>query len=133
MKRNLCVPLVIYQESLHDARSTKCKTPNSVTNALLDTVTDWHHDASHVQLNTLPNNTSCQKILFINVSTVYHSTHDRKVAFWAKKNLHFMVGSEHEPPHVIFWASMTSNSLNCLISSMDLLMPHLKLKCYGCG
>jgi hypothetical protein len=25
IERNLCVTLVIYQESLHDARSTKCK------------------------------------------------------------------------------------------------------------
>ena len=25
MQRNLCITLVIYQESLHDARSTKCK------------------------------------------------------------------------------------------------------------
>ena len=25
MERNLCVTLVIYQESLHDERSTKCK------------------------------------------------------------------------------------------------------------
>ena len=28
IERNLCVTLVIYQESLHDARSTKCKTFN---------------------------------------------------------------------------------------------------------
>jgi len=26
MKKNLCLTLVIYQESLHDARSTKHKT-----------------------------------------------------------------------------------------------------------
>jgi hypothetical protein len=26
MKKNLCITLVIYQKSLHDARSTKCKS-----------------------------------------------------------------------------------------------------------
>ena len=29
IERNLCVRLVIYQESLHDARSTKCKNVNT--------------------------------------------------------------------------------------------------------
>jgi hypothetical protein len=77
---------------------------------------DSCHDARHVPLNTFPNTASCKKILSINVSTVYHSTHDRKVAFWAKKNLHFMVGLEHKPPHVIFWVGMSSNSYD---------LPHL--------
>ena len=32
IERNLCVTLVIYQESLHDARSTKCKNVLRVNN-----------------------------------------------------------------------------------------------------
>lgn len=83
-----------------------------MTIALLDHNMDSCHDARHVPLNTLLNTASCKKILFNDVSTVYHNTHDRKVAFWAKKNLHFMVGLEHKPPHVIFWAGMSSNSFD---------------------
>ena len=81
----------------------------SVTNALLDHDLDSCRDARHVLLNTFLNTASCQKTLFLNVSTVYHSTHDRKVAFCAKKNFHFMVGLKHKLPHVIFWAGMLSN------------------------
>jgi len=31
MERDLCVTLIIYQESLHDARSTKCKSSETQT------------------------------------------------------------------------------------------------------
>jgi len=37
IEKNLCITLGIYQESLHDARSTKCKTKIR-----------WHH---HVRLD----------------------------------------------------------------------------------
>ena len=35
-EKNLCVTLVIYQESLHDTRSTKCKIKIDVTGMRLE-------------------------------------------------------------------------------------------------
>jgi hypothetical protein len=106
---------IIHIEHTYTYVNSSKEHPNSVTNVLLDTDMDWHHDTSHVQLNTLLNTTSYKKIFLINVSTVYHSIHDTKVVFWAKKNLHFIV-FKHKPSLVIFCAGMTSNSfdLPCL-------------------
>ena len=36
IEKNLCIMLVIYQESLHDARSTKCEILHSVADISLN-------------------------------------------------------------------------------------------------
>jgi hypothetical protein len=51
------------------------------------------------------------KILFTDECTIYRSTRDRNVVFWAKENPHFMVELEHNPPHVMLWAGMTATHL----------------------
>jgi hypothetical protein len=37
---------------------------------------------------------------------------DRNVMFWIKKNPHYMVEWEHNPPHVKLWAGMTATQLS---------------------
>lgn len=82
-----------------------------VTNELLDADLDRRKTACRALLDTFPDEESRSNVLFCDECAIYRSSRDRNVVFWAKENPHFTMTLEHNPPHVMLWAGLTSNAL----------------------
>jgi len=80
-------------------------------NELSDGDMDRCYESCRAMLDTFSNATSRSKVLFSDECAIYRSARDRNVVLWSKENPNFMQELEHNPPHVMIWASMTSDYL----------------------
>ena len=72
---------------------------------------DRRYESCRALLDTFSNAVSRSKVLFSNECAIYRSARDRIVVFWSKENPNFTQELEHNPPHVMIWAGMTSDYL----------------------
>ena len=69
------------------------------------------YESCRALLDTFSNAVSRSKVLFSDECAIYRSARDRNVVFWSKENPNFTQELEHNPPHVMIWAGMTSDYL----------------------
>jgi len=72
---------------------------------------DRRYESCRALLDTFSNAVSRSKVLFSDECAIYRSARDRNVVFWSKENPNFTQELEHNPPHVMIWAGMTSDYL----------------------
>jgi len=80
-------------------------------NKLSDGNMDRCYESCRALLDTFSNAVSRPKVLFSDEWAIYRSARNRKVVFWSKENPNFTQELEHNPPHVMIWAGMTSDYL----------------------
>ena len=80
-------------------------------NELLDGDVDQRYESCRALLDTFSNAVSRSKVLFSNKCSINRSARDRNVVFWSKENPNLTQELEHNPPHVMIWAGMTSGNL----------------------
>lgn len=80
-------------------------------NELSDGDMDRRYESCRALLDTFSNAVSRSKVLFSDECAIYRSARDRNVVFWSKENPNFTQELEHNPPHVMIWAGMTSDYL----------------------
>ena len=80
-------------------------------NELSDGDMDRDNESCCALLDTFSDAVSRSKVLFNDKCAIFSSAHDRYVVFWSKENLNFTQELEHNPPHVMIWAGMTSDYL----------------------
>ena len=72
---------------------------------------DRRYESCRALLDTFLNAVSRSKVLFSDECAIYRSARNRNVVFWSKENPNFTQELEHNPPHVMIWAGMTSDYL----------------------
>ncbi|GFG29661.1 hypothetical protein Cfor_02972 [Coptotermes formosanus] len=72
---------------------------------------DMHrrYESCRALLGTFSNAVSRSKVLFSDECAIYRSARDRNVVLWSKENPNFTQELEHNPPHVMIWAGVTSD------------------------
>ena len=78
-------------------------------NELSDGDMDRCYESCCDLLDTFSNALSRLKVLFSDECAIYRSARNRNVVFWSKENPNFTQELEHNPPHVMIWAGMTSD------------------------
>ena len=80
-------------------------------NEMSDGDMDRRYESCRALLDTFSNAVSHSKVLFSDECAIYCSARDRNMVFWSKENPNFTQDLEHNPPHVMIWAGMTSDYL----------------------
>ena len=80
-------------------------------NELSDGDMDRRYESCRALLDTFSNAVFRSKVLFSDERAIYHSAHGRNMVFWSKANPNFTQELEHNPPHVMIWAGITSDYL----------------------
>jgi len=80
-------------------------------NKLSDGNMDRCYESCRALLDTFSNAVSRPKVLFSDEWAIYRSVRNRKVVLWSKENPNFTQELEHNPPHVMIWAGVTSDYL----------------------
>ena len=80
-------------------------------NELSDGDMDRRYESCRALLDTFSNAVSRSKVLFSDECAIYRSARVRNVVFRSKENPNFTQELEHNPPHVIMWAGVTSDYL----------------------
>ena len=76
-------------------------------NELSDGNMDRRYESCCALLDTFSNAVFRSKVLFSDECAIYR----RNMVFWSNENPNFMQELEHNPPHVMIWAGMTSDYL----------------------
>jgi hypothetical protein len=106
----LGVPWSTMQNHMRKDLNVRLYRPTFV-NELLDGKMDLRYESCCALLDTFSNAISHSNVLFSDECAIYRSARDINVVFWSKENPNFTQKLEDNPPHVMIWASMTSDYL----------------------
>ena len=106
----LGVPRSTMRDHMKKALNVRPYRPTFV-NELSDGDMDRRYESCRALLDTFSNAVVSSKVLFSDECAIYRSARDRNMVFWSKENPNFTQELEHNPPHVMIWAGMTSGYL----------------------
>ena len=106
----LGVPRSTMRDNIKKGLNVRPYRPTFV-NELSDDDMDRRYESCRALLDTFSNAISRSKVLFSDECAIYRSARDINVVFWSKENPNFTQELEHNPPHVMIWAVMTSGYL----------------------